>query len=97
LTRDELLVIGVGYTIRRKIETDKTTVPNDFWQQLQHRLGQAGYKREEIGALCASVSRTGLLVPVTAYDVMAYMSTPWLEQLGELANLEAEALKPKPQ
>jgi hypothetical protein len=96
LTRDELLVIGIAYTIRKKIETDKTTVANDFWQQLQHRLDQAGYKQDEISALCASVSRTGLLVPASAFGGMAYSSSTWLQQLGELANLEAEAVKSMP-
>jgi hypothetical protein len=95
LTRDELLVIGIGYSIRKKIETDKTIDPGSFGPQLQYRLDQAGYTREESRALFASVSRTGLLVPVSI-PALQYVSTPWLEQLGELANLEAEAGKTKP-
>ncbi len=88
LTRDELIVIGRGYSIRKGIIA-RGAARNDFWQQLQPALIEAGYSNDEIWPLCASVSRTGLLIPLPALSGPIYMSSLWLEELGGLANLEA--------
>ena len=87
LTRDELMVIGKAIAIRREIVAAGPNAPNDFYQRLTKALETSGYK-SEIDALCASVSRTGLLVPASAFSAMVYMPTPWLEQLGQLADVE---------
>lgn len=89
LTRDELMAIGKGIKIRRSILAAGTNAANDFWQQLHLALQNAGYPNGEISALCASVSRTGLFVPSSAFSGMAYMDTPWLLELGTLADLDA--------
>jgi hypothetical protein len=89
LTRDELLVIGKAIVARREIVTSKTNVANDFFQRLSFALDQAGYSKEEIGALLTTVSRTGLIVPQSAYGGMVFMPTPWLDELGTLADLES--------
>lgn len=88
LTRDELLVIGKAIVARREIANSETDVANDFCQRLFFALEQAGYSKEEVGALLTTVSRTGLVVPQSAYDGMVYMPTPWLDELGRLADLE---------
>lgn len=49
----------------------------------------AGYPNAEATALCAAVSRTGLIVPLSAFGDTAYMDSPW--ELGELADLAAVA------
>jgi hypothetical protein len=45
----------------------------------------------EIEPLCASLSRTGLLLPASAYGEMIYMPTPWLTELATLADIEGIA------
>jgi hypothetical protein len=68
-----------------------TNAANDFWQRLEPALEASGYAKNEIGPLCASVSRTGLIIPMSAFGGMVYMPTPWLEELGGLADLESMA------
>jgi hypothetical protein len=48
----------------------------------------------EVLALCASVSRTGLLVPLGAFGGVIYSDSAWLEELGTLAELEPLAGQP---
>jgi hypothetical protein len=97
LTRDELLVIGTSYSIRKGMAD--FAVQNDFWKQLAPALVEAGYE-SEIWALCASVSRTGLLVPSTSHTLATigtfYVPSPWLVDLGTLADLEAVRNKASP-
>ena len=88
LTRDELIVIGTAYRLAKKNPSPSPESPNTFWQDLQSELAKGRYESAEIIALCASLSRTGLLVPVSAWGSTAYMSSPWLIQLGVLADLE---------
>jgi hypothetical protein len=89
LTRDELLVVGLSQVIKKQIDAGGPNAANDFWQRLEPALEKAGYEEGEIAALSASVSRTGLLTPVSAFSGMVYMPTPWLDQLGALADLES--------
>jgi hypothetical protein len=89
LTRDELIVLGKAVAIRRKIVAAGPGTPNDFWQTLKSELEAGRYPADEIDPLCASVSRYGLLVPVSAWGGMVYLPTPWLEELGALADVEA--------
>jgi hypothetical protein len=89
LTRDELIVLGRAFAVRKKIEAAKS--PNTFWQDLQVELQNGGYEPSVIRALCASLSRTGILLPLSGFGSITYMDTPWLMELGELADLEALA------
>lgn len=91
LTRDELMVIGKAIAIRRKIVAAGPGASNDFWQELRSELETARYPANEIDSLCTSVSRTGLLVPVSAWSGMVYMPTPWLEELGKLVDVKGVA------
>jgi hypothetical protein len=88
LTRDELIVLGVAFRWRKKNPPDVEGYRNTFWQDVGEELKAGGYSDAEIGALCASLSRTGLLAPVSAYGGLIYFGTPWLDELGGLANLE---------
>jgi hypothetical protein len=94
LTRDELMVIGKAVAIRRKIVAAGPGAQNDFWQQFSAQLEASGYKNV-IFPLCASVSRTGLLLPVSALAGVVYTWSPWLEELGELVDIEAMAAAAK--
>ncbi|WP_407167783.1 hypothetical protein [Bradyrhizobium sp. ORS 111] len=89
LTRDELMVIGKAIAIRRKIVAGGPEAANDFWQRLEVELKASGYNPDEIGPLCTSVSRTGLLIPMSAWGGTVYIASPWIEELGDLADVEA--------
>lgn len=91
LTRDELVVLGKAIAIRREIVAAGAGAPNDFWQKLKSELEAGSYPAAEIGPLCTSVSRYGLLVPVSAFGGMVYMPTLWLDELGALADVEGIA------
>lgn len=92
LTHDELLVVGFAYKILKKIKAPSQDKPaNDFWEKLPPALQAVGFSQNEIASLCASISRTGLLIPASAFGGMAYNGSDWLLRLGDLANLEALA------
>jgi hypothetical protein len=88
LTRDELMVIGKAIAIRRKIAAEGPNATDDFFQRLTEQLEASGYKTETY-SLCTSVSRTGLLIPVSAMGAMVYVPSLWLEELGQLADVES--------
>lgn len=88
LTRDELIVLGKAVQIRRMIISSGPSAANDFWQQLESSLESGGYSKSEVTALCAAITRTGLLTGGSAFGGLVYMDTPWLMQLGKLADLE---------
>jgi len=94
LTRDELLLIGKAYVTEADIfamhEAGGEKIANDFWQKIQATMKEAGYSAGEISALCATVSRTGILVPVSAFGTTAYMPSPWLNELGSLTSIAAK-------
>jgi hypothetical protein len=95
LTRDELLVVDTSHVIAKRIAGTDDDTKDNFWKQLKSALQQAGYQQGEVAALCASVTRTGLLSPGSAFGEIAYTPTPWLEQLGGLADLEAATKREK--
>jgi hypothetical protein len=86
LTRDELNLIGIAYRARRA--NPSRTDPDAFSQDMRGELIARGYNNAEIDALCASLVRTGLFATMSAWGGMGYIDTPWLEQLGQLANIE---------
>ena len=88
LTRDEIIVIGMDYRARKAIQEAGPKAADDFWQRLEKSLEAGRYSKTEVQALCASLLRTGLLI---AFGGLVSMDTPWLVELGELANLEAAA------
>lgn len=88
LTRDELIVIGKSIAIKRELAASNA---NDFWERLKSALSASGYPAPEIEPLCASLSRTGLLLPASAWGGMVYLPTPWLDELATLADVEGIA------
>lgn len=87
ITRDELIAIGLAYRIWKKNPNPTQDNPNTFNEDLRKALESGGYGKE-IDALLTAASRTGLLAPGSAFGGLAYYPTPWLWQLGELADLE---------
>ena len=89
LTRDELMVLGHAHTIAVKLRgsADESN-SQTFVQALGDDLEAAGYARSEIAALFVSVARTGVFVPMPAVGSINYLPSPWLFELGELADLE---------
>jgi hypothetical protein len=88
LTRDELVVLGRAYRIA--IRDQSTQEKNTFAQDLISDLEKCGYTSGETSALCASLARTGLLIPIPAVGSIIYQRSPWLMELGRLADLSVE-------
>ena len=90
LTRDELIVLGTAYRLVKKEWTGDAEegAADKFWKALQKELVEAHYDRGNIAALCSSLSRTGLMLPRSGWGTIVYTPSPWLEELGGLADLE---------
>ena len=87
-TRDELVMIGFAYRMETARRQQGEAAINRFWENVQESMRKAGYAGPEISSLGASVSGYGLLIPVSALSGMLYCASPWLIQLGSLANME---------
>jgi hypothetical protein len=87
LTRDELMVVGKSIALRQKMVAAIDGLSFDFFSILQEEMKTAGYGSEAM-SLYASVSRTGLLVPGSGFGSLVYRPSPWLDELGQLANVE---------
>jgi hypothetical protein len=92
LTRDELIVIGKAIAIKRKMATEEVAFnPNEFSNRPRSELMRSGYQAT-IDPICASLGRTGLFLGASGYGgVMVYLPTPWLDELGMLADVEGVA------
>ncbi len=89
LTRAELLMIGFSIVIDRELQMESPDEHREgFWQQLQQKMDAGGYGSSEISSLAASVSRYGILVPVSAYGGLNYVASDWLRQLGGLVDTD---------
>ena len=88
LTRDELLVIGFAYRLEKERPADRS---DNFNENLRSAIKNAGYDEGEVEALLMSVGSTGLLSSASAWGGLAYEPTGWLSELGELADIEAQA------
>jgi hypothetical protein len=88
LTRDELLVVGFAYLTDKEIDARKD--PDSFNSRLREKVKKAGYDAGETEALLTSVGSTGLLSSASAWGGLAFAPTPWLAELGELADIEAQ-------
>jgi hypothetical protein len=96
LTRDELMAIGKAVAIKRKLDVEAGNGtpqrPEAFSNLLKSELSASGYQSALIEPLCASLVRTGLFLAATGYGgVMVYLPTPWLDELGALADIEGMA------
>ncbi|ULR44044.1 hypothetical protein [Rhizobium sp. K102] len=86
MTRDELMLIGQAITIERSFASDAQGLNQNFWNVLTEKMIEGNYSKEELSALGASVSRYGLLVPVTAWDGIFYLPSLWLADLSRLVD-----------
>jgi|SRR3954447_26727597 hypothetical protein len=91
LSRDELLLIGFAYRTAREFEKRSEEGADNFNKLLRTRLLEAGYSEGETEALLTTVTSTGLMSSASAFGGLAYTPTPWLLELGELADVEAAA------
>jgi hypothetical protein len=81
LTRDEILVLGTIYRLMQR--------EGHPWSLLKDELVPATFKKQsELDAVCASLMRTGLVVPASAFSGIAYNFSDEIRQLGALAELE---------
>jgi hypothetical protein len=84
LTRDEIIVLGTVYRLMQRDEHP--------WSPLREELVPKTFKTQgEFDAVCASLMRTGLTIPASAFSGMAYNFSESVKQLGRLAELEAAA------
>jgi hypothetical protein len=90
LTRDDLMVIGKAVSIKRNMDLEgAATNPNEFANRLRSELNRSGYSNGVIDALCASLVRTGLILVASGYGgAMVPLPTPWLDELGNLTDVE---------
>jgi hypothetical protein len=93
LTRDELMVIGKAVSIKRRISAEgAASNRNEFATRLRSELINSRYAPTEIDRLCASLVRTALLLAASGYGGgMLPLPTPWLDELGTLADVEGVA------
>jgi hypothetical protein len=93
LTRDELVVIGKAISIKRSMTAEGAPFnTNEFATRLRSELITSRYSPTEIDPLCASLVRTGLLLAASGYGgVLVPLPTPWLDELGTLADVEGLA------
>lgn len=91
LSRDELLLIGLAYRTAKQFEKRPQEGADNFNKLLRNHLAEAGYSEGETEALLSTVTSTGLLSSASAFSGLAYSWTPWLLELGELADIELAA------
>jgi hypothetical protein len=88
LTRDELVALGRAYILAIKLkEVGKEADSRLFSQSLLDDLKFGGYVPLEIEALFVSLARTGIFIPMPAFGSINYIPSPWLFELGGLADL----------
>lgn len=83
LNREELVAIGHAFRIAKDIQTRETS---NFGQEIRQVMKENGF--EDVDLILTSLARTGLIAIGSAWGGIAYNPTPWLLELGDLANLE---------
>jgi hypothetical protein len=88
LTRDEIVAVGKAYALSKTPARDAEG-NEQFWLPFKGSMEAGGYSEEQIIAICASVSRYGLLLPKSVWGGLIYHPSEWLVELGSLAELES--------
>ena len=84
LTRDEILVLGAAYRLLQR--------EGDTWSLLKSELVPTTFAtNRELEAICASLMRTGLMIPASGFGALTYRFSEAIKQLGALAELELSA------
>ncbi len=87
LTRNEIVALGKAYALT-KLPVSNADGVDQFWPRFKASMGEGGYSEQQTMAVCASVSRYGLLLPKSVWDGLIYEPSEWLAELGSLAELE---------
>ena len=87
LTTDEIFIVGKAFIISKRMTPKNSSEIDEFWDSFKLIMENSGYSNEQIRPLCASVSRFGLFLPVTAIDGIIYRPSEWLIELGTVADL----------
>ena len=90
LSRDEIIALGTAYRLSDSLpvntdEDKKAEYVDLFWKSFVSSLNEGGYDGDQVAPLCASLSRAGILIPVSAWGALIYKPSPWLFEIGELA------------
>jgi hypothetical protein len=80
LTRNEILFLGAAYHIVNE-------TPDEFWKKIRESLS-SNFSSDECNEVAAALTRTGLILPVSAWGGMAYIASPAPKELGRLAEIE---------
>ncbi|MGH6833995.1 MAG: hypothetical protein ACREC9_00255 [Methylocella sp.] len=80
LTRNEILFLGAAYGIINE-------TPDEFWKKIRESLS-SNFSSDECNEVAAALTRTGLILPVSAYGRLAYVASTALKELGQLAEIE---------
>jgi hypothetical protein len=80
LTRNKILFLGAAYHIVNE-------TPDEFWKKIRESLS-SNFSSDKCNEVAAALTRTGLILPVSAWGGMAYIASPALKELGRLAEIE---------
>jgi hypothetical protein len=80
LTRNEILFLGAAYHIMNE-------TPDEFWKKIRENLS-SNFSSDECNEVAAALTRTGLILPGSAFGALAYIASPALKELGQLAEIE---------
>ncbi|WP_234052601.1 MULTISPECIES: hypothetical protein [unclassified Xanthobacter] len=88
LTRDELLILGFSCLCEADVSAqgDEERAA-EFWRRLNTMAGKAGFALGDLHAICASLARTGLLVPIGSFGPAVHAPSPWLAEIRELIDI----------
>lgn len=88
MTRDELMLVGHAISLQRRIDAGEEEPAHNFWSMLREALERSGYTGMEPSAIAAAVSRSGLIIPASAFGGLSYRPSPWLGELSRLVDVQ---------
>lgn len=93
MTRDQLLVAGAAFVHDR--EGLAPPPPDDdsmtFWPSFVGAMRERGFDEPQLRLHCAALAVHGLLSAASGWGALVYEPTPWLRELGLLADLAGAA------
>lgn len=83
LTRDEILVLAKTHKLMQR--------EGDTWSLLKEELVPRTFSTQaELESVCASLLRTGLMLPTSGWGSLVYHPSESIKELGSLAELETD-------
>ena len=84
LRREEVHLLAVCKAVPFTVEQEDTG-----WNEVRRLMTESfGYTEHETSAYAASVSRTGCLAPLSAFDGMCYTPTPLFDEMASLVDID---------